>query len=202
MKTREFIKMLQEADPSGEAHIRMEDGVPIYAMLLPGYYDGWYSYLDDGNFVISRSNTKLDIHCVDLENFVENEFDLNEVDNWENIKSKFKFENIDSSRSESIIRIAKERWDEEYKYEKKDFEENIVRNVENAKNGWTWFQNKLIDDDSLMPNIHHYYTWKIYDKDGKEQSSNINNTHGVYKSDLFEKLDNDVKSGYYQWILK
>lgn len=50
MTTSEFIKMLQDADPSGEAHIRMSGGVPKYAELKEGYWDGPYSYIDsDGN---------------------------------------------------------------------------------------------------------------------------------------------------------
>ena len=30
MKTKDFIKMLQDEDPSGEAHIRMSGGVPTW----------------------------------------------------------------------------------------------------------------------------------------------------------------------------
>jgi len=100
------------------------------------------------------------------------------------------------------LKITKEAWDDEYEIEKKFFDDNIKRNVENSKNGWTRFQNKLVDDKKLRPNMHHYYTWKIFDKDGKDQCSNLHNTHGVYKSGIFERLDNDVKLGYYQWVLK
>jgi len=59
MKTSEFIKMLQEADPSGEAHIRMEGGIPRFAELKEGYWDGPYSYLDEeGNWVYSTEGNK------------------------------------------------------------------------------------------------------------------------------------------------
>ena len=57
MKTSEFIKMLQEADPSGEAHVRMYGGVPKFAELKPGYWDGPYSYIDEeGNCYIALPN--------------------------------------------------------------------------------------------------------------------------------------------------
>lgn len=38
MTTSEFIKMLQEAGQEGNAHIRMEGGIPMCAEHKPGYY--------------------------------------------------------------------------------------------------------------------------------------------------------------------
>lgn len=38
MKTKDFIKMLQDADPEGEGYIRMEGGVPVYAEAKESYY--------------------------------------------------------------------------------------------------------------------------------------------------------------------
>ncbi len=61
---------------------------------------------------------------------------------------------------------------------------------------------QLVDDESLRPNMHHYYTWKVYDESGKDQGSNLYNVQSVYKSGLFERHDNGVKEGYYQWIKK
>ena len=41
MKTKDFIKMLQEEDPTGEGFIRLNDGDAIlYAVSKPGYWDG------------------------------------------------------------------------------------------------------------------------------------------------------------------
>jgi hypothetical protein len=50
--------------------------------------------------------------------------------------------------------------------------------------------------------MHHYYTWIALDENGKDQGSNLHNVEAVYKSGLFEKHDNGVKKGYYQWIKK
>ena len=209
MKTKDFIKILQEADPSGESHIRMQGSIPMYAEYKPGYWDGPYAYIDDdGNYVYSTMGSKIDISCIDIEYFVEDNFDLFEQDNWEKIKSKFKFELTYSipeqrkEREDRIISQAKEDYDIKYEMHNRFFEEHKKISIERANNGWTWFQNKLVDDESLMPNMNHYYTWKIYNENGNEEGSNVYNVQGVYKSDLFEKLDNNKKPGYYEWILK
>ena len=63
------------------------------------------------------------------------------------------------------------------------------------------YEIKQIDKD-LRPNMHHYYTWKIYDEKGKEEGSNVYNVQGVYKSGLFDRFDNNKKPGHYEWVLK
>lgn len=71
MTTSEFIEILKKADPSGEAHIRMEGGIPLFAELKPGYWDGPYSYIDkDDNYVYTSAGSKVDIYCVDIWDFV------------------------------------------------------------------------------------------------------------------------------------
>ncbi len=209
MKTKDFIKMLQEADPSGEAHIRLGDGIPVYAELKAGYWDGPYSYIDEeGNYVYSSAGEKVDIYCRDIEGFVSHHFNLHDPDNWEKIKSRFKFDltyAIPEQRNErenGILDSAREAYDMLFEIYDRSFKEQKEVSIERANKGWTWFQNKLVDDENLKPNMHHYYTWLVYDENGKEQGSNIYNTQGVYKSGLFERLDNDVKRGYYQWVLK
>jgi hypothetical protein len=203
MTTSEFIKMLQEADPKGTAHVRMPGGVPIDVQLLPGYYDGAYSYIDDeGNYVTSRTGNKVDIYTRDREEFVEHHFDLHDPNNWEEIKSKFIFDGVREDSIESYIKSAKKYWDEEYEWEMKSFKESEERAIKYTNEGWTWFQNKLVDDESIDINIHHYYTWQIFDAEGNKQNSNVYNVQGVYKSDLFERVDNNKKEGYYEWVIK
>lgn len=46
MKTKDFIKMLQKADPTGEHHVRL-GGVIFDAALVAGYYDGPNCYVDE-----------------------------------------------------------------------------------------------------------------------------------------------------------
>jgi hypothetical protein len=112
MKTKEFIKMLQEADPSGESHVRIDGGIPQFAHLVPGYYDGSYNYLDDNdNWVKSTEGTKVDIYSMDVWDFVEQHEDLE----WEDVKSKFIFKmgsmNVDN-RIETFLTKAKDAYDE------------------------------------------------------------------------------------------
>ena len=209
MKTKEFIKMLQEADPSGESHIRMSGGIPVFAELKAGYWDGPYSYIDEeGNYVYSTKGNKVDIYCRDIESFIEINFNLHDNNKWEDIEKLFKFElgygndKIRKEREDSILKMAKEEWQDTFDIYNDMFQTNRKRAVENTEKGWTWFQNKLVDDDSIKPNQHHYYTWLIYDETGKEEFSNMLNTEPVYKSGDFERLDNNKKPGYYEWILK
>lgn len=71
MKTKDFIKMLQDADPSGELHVRIRDGgSPEYAVVLPGFYDGPYEYLQDGKLVISDKASKVDIYTISYEDWI------------------------------------------------------------------------------------------------------------------------------------
>jgi hypothetical protein len=209
MKTSEFIKMLQDADPTGEAHIRMNGGVPRFAEPKAGYWDGPYSYIDeDGNWNYSTEGTKVDIHCTDIYDFVDDMVDSYRIPEWEKVASKFKFSlgysitEQRKQREDSILRQAREAYDDAVERSKRFEEEGKARALENAGKGWTWFQNKLVDDPTIKPNIHHFYTWKVYDEKGKDQGSNLYNVESVYKSGLFERLDNEVMKGYYQWIKK
>lgn len=93
MTTKEFIKLLQEADPSGTAHIRMDDGFPVSVVLKEGYYDGPYEYIDEeGNYVYSARGTKVDIYCMSIWNFVEIQVTKDINISLEDVKKKFKFE--------------------------------------------------------------------------------------------------------------
>lgn len=226
MKTKDFIKMLQEADPEGEGFIRMEGGIPAFAEPKEGYWDGPYSYIDeDGNYVYSTEGYKIDIYCTDIWDFVGRNVD--ETTTWEEVKNKFKFElgysNQESknSREESILKIAKEAYECISNLKKQMLEESISLAVQRAKEGWRFFQDKKVDLESDdKKRFYIYYYWRIYKpkeniklnwfskmfsraewKD-KWQSSCLGDTQGIIKSRLFEKLDNNELEGYYEWVLK
>ncbi len=110
--------MLNEADPSGEAFIRLPGGVPVFAELKAGYWDGAYDFIDEeGNFHKSTKEMKVDVYCVDIKEFVINNYDRDNP-NWEEIKGKLKFDYscfLPQSREEKINRwldIAKKQFDE------------------------------------------------------------------------------------------
>ncbi len=70
--------MLQDADPTGEAHVRLPGGGAVYfAERKEGYWDGPYMYLEGDHhmshatLVISTKGDKVDIHTVDLDSLAE-----------------------------------------------------------------------------------------------------------------------------------
>lgn len=209
MTTGEFIKMLQEADPSGTAHIRMSGGIPMSVELKPGYWDGPYSYIDeDENWVHTTSGQKVDIWCTEVDDFVSDKIDTYNRPSWEDIKNKFKFELSYSfqdhriERENYILKQAKKAYDEAIELHEKFRVDGEKRALENSEKGWRWFQNKEVDNKDLRPNPHHYYTWIVLDETGKNQGSNLSNVESVYKSGLFERLDNESMPGYYEWVIK
>jgi hypothetical protein len=208
MKTKDFIKLLQEEDPTGEAHIRMNGGVPVSVIAKEGYWDGPYQYIDEeGNFVTSIKNDKVDIYCIDVYEFVGNNINRNDPDNWEKIRAKFKFElgayvndKNRNEKEEAILKEAKEAFDGIMEIEIRMYNASLEQMRENAKKGWKWFQNKLVDTES---GYHHYYTWKIFDENDKSMGpSNPHMTESIQESGEWEKLDNNVMEGYYEWRFK
>jgi hypothetical protein len=117
MKTKDLIALLQREDPTGEAHVRLDCGVPIAVIAKPGYWDGPYAYLDeDGNYVISALNNKIDIYTIDLEGYVS-DLALDGMP-WEEIKKKIKFEfscyqpHSSSEKKNRYLKSAKKVFDE------------------------------------------------------------------------------------------
>ena len=45
-------------------------------------------------------------------------------------------------------------------------------------------------------------TYTVFDSENKKQGSNVSLTESVMDSGLWEKVDNEKKQGYYQWIYK
>ena len=84
MKTKDFIKMLQEADPEGEGYLRLPwGGAPWFAEAKEGYWDGPYQYLENKNpddskyhdkvLVTSTEGYKVDIHTLEYDSIVWDE---------------------------------------------------------------------------------------------------------------------------------
>lgn len=207
MTTSEFIKMLQEEDPLGTAHVRIAGGVPYKAELKDGYWDGPYSYIDDKKYVTSCEAVKVDIFCMDIEEFVE--YNHAKGYSWEDIEKRFIFkldcyanESDRNEKSESVLNEARKHYDTLIEIHERLYQEGLIKMIENANKGWRWFQNKLVDDFESNSSMHHHYTWKIFNEQYKEEGSNIINTESIVKSGKWEKHDNNVMPGYYQWKFK
>lgn len=132
MKSSDYIKMIQEEDPTGECHIRLEGGVPFCAERKPGYYDGAYSYIDeDGNYVISKEGGKVDIHCIDLEDFV-----------WDNDDAlkKIKFKGIKKEDQREYMEQA-EKYARQSAASNRSITDQYLREVlEKMREGWVVVQ--------------------------------------------------------------
>lgn len=207
MTTKEFIEMLQKEDPSGEGHIRIGHYCTFYAESKEGYWDGPYSYLKDNKWgkdmVWKHTSTgyKVDIHCVDVDQFVEYfDGDFNEVKkHLEFDYSNYCDKKHRKDKENGILKIFEESCTEHRKIMDKLNNDEYEDAIKHVTEGWKWFQNKEVDND---PFNHTYYTWKIFDKDNNLQISNVWNTEPVLKSGKWEKCDNNVIEGYYQWIYK
>ena len=208
MTTSEFIKLLQDADPDGTAHVRMDGGIPRFVELKEGYWDGPYSYINDkGEYVNSIKGLKVDIHYIDIENFVEDNYSHGETV-WGDIEKLFKFElggyAVKSQREEReqiILSKAKKHFDELYEINERMYGKQLHEAIENASLGHRWFQNKLVDTVTEGHNNHVYYTWIFLSPEGVEDThSNIWKVKPVLKSGMWTKEDNGEKEGYYEWV--
>lgn len=147
MKTKDFIKMLQKADPEGEGYVRLPwGGAPWFAEAKEGYWDGPYQYLEDidpnkpnlhkKRLVTSTEGYKVDIHVLEFDSIV-----------WE--------EKGDMDKIRKRIRV-------DYTYvrddNKKDFWKNIEEEAEHARE-----YDKRFLDEWYQKVLEEYYEegWEI-----------------------------------------
>lgn len=200
MTTSEFIKMLQAEDPSGEAHIRLDGGVPYAAEHKPGYYDGPFTYLDkDGNYVTSTVGTKVDIYCKEPSTLIwDNDMEWNEFTEdpelaWERLKKLFLFEGHDGRKDQVasfFVRLRKE-FDEYVAHSTVSNKKYLEDVLDKHAKGWRFMQKK----DGRMK----FYDWEIRRPDGKNDGANWATTGPILLSGRFEPVDCD---GFIEWIPK
>lgn len=111
MTTKELIKLLQEADPEGNSHVRSRgDGVPYRVDVLEGCWDGPYEYLTgplcDKNtkFVFTDKGSIVEISTVDIEEWIWN-------DNKNASRIEFDFEN----KNKEFLKSLKQQVEESYR---------------------------------------------------------------------------------------
>lgn len=185
MKTKDFIKMLQEADPTGECHVRLDGGIPRFAERKEGYWDGPYQFIDeDGNLVISIKNDKVDIHAMDSEDFI-----------WEHKGdySKICFEFDGYVEKEKHIQEYIERFkkisDEYKRFEQQSLEHHTFQVLKRLQGGWKIKEEK--------PNKKHMMD---YVRGSEIKRMCIGDCQAVHNTDLFEPYDEDEVKRF--WRLK
>lgn len=208
MKTKDFIKMLQKEDPTGEGYLRFPDGgIPSHVEVKEGYWDGAYNYVDEeGNWVKSIEGYKVDVCCLDIFGFVENLYDHYDPNcTLDFIKSKFKFkldgyviEENREQRKQIVYKQVEEAYERLRMQHVKLLENSLKQTIQREKLGWKFYQNKKADSNVS----YTYYQWILIEPNGKKQSSSVHDTDAILHSGLFERLDNNQIEGYYEWVLK
>jgi hypothetical protein len=109
MKTKDLIKELQEADPSGESQVEIGNGGALYGVQrLPGYYDGWGEYIvrdENGEkYFLDYKNDKVRLYWWDLKEYI-----FDRLDNHDEV-NKAKIETIapdgDVGRKETLDKVV------------------------------------------------------------------------------------------------
>jgi hypothetical protein len=197
MKIKDFIKMLQEADPTGEAHIRLAGGVPVGAQLKPGYYDGYFEYLDDdNNLVLSTKYNKVDISCVESFDIIEqtintcNTYKDSIDDMWMKVKAKFKCELHYTDSFDNYMLTVKKEFDEWVIYQMKSDQEYLNTVIENYRNGSRYYRKK---------DFKNFYDGWIF-KGDISLIANYATTNPILNSGRFEEKEIDDET--YQYVLK
>lgn len=206
MTTKEFIKILQEADPSGEAHIRMDGGVPEFVELKEGYWDGPYKYIDaDDRMVTTTKGMKVDVYCRDYSYYIWDDLEWNSYQEtedglFEKLKQRFVFdygvtyENLPQHRKDDIDRFhkkLKEDLDEYIAYKRESDQKYLQEVIDKYNKGWRFLQKK----DAKWK----FYDWNILNENGKGEGANWATTGPVLLSGKFEPFEN---GDFLEWKLK
>ena len=85
-------------------------------VVLMGLDAGENLFIDEeGNWVYSIKDNKVDVYCEDIDDFVANKINAYRIPAWEDIKSKFRFElggyaveGQRNERAENVLKKAKE----------------------------------------------------------------------------------------------
>jgi len=201
MKTKDFIKMLQEEDPTGEGYIRLPGGgAPWFAESKAGYWDGSYQYLEKLNpdeksnyknliLVTSTEGYKIDIYSYDYDTLIwDLKGDVDEIK--KRIKLKFTYLN------------NKEREDSTWKY----IEEEAKHAREYDNNFLEIWYKEVVEqfyyDDSceirqpLDKPIGSYHCMKAYIEGQMPESLNQGQCDILIRSGKFYP---EKKEEYYVW---
>ena len=137
MKTKDFIKMLQKEDPTGEGYIRLPDGgAPWFAEVKEGYWDGPYQYLEkmnkddskyqDKRIVTSTQGYKVDIHTLDHDSIIwEERGDMDKIRKRIKVDYTYVYDDSEKEFWKYIEEEAKHARDYDTKFLKKWYLEVI-----------------------------------------------------------------------------
>lgn len=166
LTTNELIEVLKREDPSGKLYVRGVGSI-VDVERLPGYWDGYYEYLDeDGYFHITRKGEKVNLVMYEWEDFIADE---------DGDTSKLIIEDTDHMKKE-VEEFVKD-WK---RMRKQSFEHHFSEVMKKYKDGFVAVQHK----DSNINHINEQWWWK---------RDELNELKNLSRKDVSEK--NDYKSG-------
>lgn len=195
MKTKDLIKELQEADPSGELHVITDDGIPSFVLTKLGYYDGVGFYIEDDKFIFDSDQDKVVIQAYDLEDFI-----------WkyggDYSKVEFKGRYVNDNRKEGILKQCEKISRECKEFEQRSTEEMLYRVFVKLNENNIIIQSK----EYAITQMNHMFYFDKNEKDiniNAELAIRKNLCQGeciaVARSGFFEAKD---AGDYWEWKLK
>lgn len=191
MKTKDLIKMLQEEDPEGECHVRIATensvGTPLKAERKEGYWDGYYSYIEDEVMHFSIAKEKVDLYIMNEEDWAETY-----PKTWES-KVDFHFNGYayKEQQIDHIDRIKKRMF--EVAEEVKEIDQQIKERqysemVEKIKNGWEIIDETRNESSYEIDPIEIHFV-----KDLSKEKLCIGYIKILKETDFFRKEENKWK---------
>lgn len=213
MRVKDFIKMLEETDPTGEGFIMMSDGeVPHFFQQKPGYYDGAYSYLtEDGRMIRSTKENKVDTYSRGIDYVVWEDLDwaiskksreyilaegkafMIDKEYWfEQLKTYFVFdESIPQTEKEEFFQKVRKEYDHWFNYKVESDKKWVDSARKEHEEGVRFFQAKKKDE-------HGWDTWREIHKDGTKDGVCFGMIDALAESGSFSRVDHDPE--WWEWI--
>lgn len=186
MKSKELIKQLQEADPTGEVEVYGCAGAIHFIELMPGYWDGTCEYFEQSKFfpekmfVTDKLDQKILIREINLEEFIFTVGgDLSRV--ILNVRDPERWEKKCEEYTKEVKKIIKELNDAQFK----DFMQKFI--IEKFE---------IICPDKTKADKFHEQYWR---KDGKLDKLCQGDCVIVLKSGFFKQIED---SNYIKYVLK
>lgn len=190
MKVKDLIKELQEADPTGECHVRCGGGGAVFfAEHKEGYWDGPYQYIENDEFYISAEHDKVDVQSINWQDWI-----------WDHDGDYSKI-HVDMSVYGCRAEEKQKEWLEKFEKvskECKHLKEQLLKEatfgvLKKLHDGWDIFQ------ESDKP-IGHYNAM-YYKKGDKIERLMNGETVALLESGLFHPNSPHDNINQYQWVL-
>ena len=214
MRTGEFIKMLEQADPTGEGYIMIDGDVPRFFEQKPGYYDGAYSFIDEsGRLAWDTTENKVDVSCKerawviwdDLDQLVRKDMAIAvekelpyhfDSEHWfEKAKELFIFDDtVTEHYKKKFFKEIKEIFDEWREYRVASDKEWADRTLKEYAQGDRFFQEKTAKKE-----YGYARTLKV-GRDGEDDGLCGGTIQAIRYSGAFKRIEHDEER--WQWVPK